>query len=153
MTDRIPTISPRGRVVDEIPASSGPAEVVELKPKPKPDFKPTPTQAKVDDIEALLKLAGEELARARTLYPREDYPLVGSQNPDAARAYYEKQATGWKKIYAQRQREGVTGWDDILLEEVYEAISEPDPEAAIVELVQVAAMAVRAALSLQAAQR
>ncbi|MGL5825583.1 MAG: hypothetical protein ACRCYU_12350 [Nocardioides sp.] len=44
---------------------------------------------------------------------------------------------------------GTMGWDTILQEEVFEALSESNPEKAVAELIQVAAVAVAAADSLR----
>ena len=48
----------------------------------------------------------------------------------------------WKRVNDWRNRTGQLTWDGILLEEVYEALSEVDPEKIRAELVQVAAVAV-----------
>lgn len=51
-------------------------------------------------------------------------------------------ANNWKKENAQRVQSDRLSWDGILAEEVYEALSEEDPDKKIEELVQVAAVAV-----------
>lgn len=48
----------------------------------------------------------------------------------------------WKVINDLRQKNGQLSWDGILLEEVYEALSEDDPKKIRAELIQVAAVAV-----------
>ena len=54
---------------------------------------------------------------------------------------YAFRANRWKEINEQRSQTDRTGWDGVLLEEVYEAISEVDPAKLRAELVQVAAVA------------
>lgn len=51
-------------------------------------------------------------------------------------------AAFWQGENARRGKAGSIAWDGILLEEVYEALAEPDDEKRIAELVQVAAVAV-----------
>ena len=48
----------------------------------------------------------------------------------------------WKAENARRVEKGTLSWDGILLEEVYEALSEEDPDLLTDELIQVAAVAV-----------
>jgi hypothetical protein len=55
---------------------------------------------------------------------------------------YAEKAESYKKLYAEREKSGNVTWDIILLEEVFEALSEPDLKKMREELVQVAAVAV-----------
>lgn len=55
---------------------------------------------------------------------------------------FKKKADYYKAIWEARKRMDVMSWDVILLEEVYEACSEPDDALRRAELVQVAAVAV-----------
>jgi hypothetical protein len=57
-------------------------------------------------------------------------------------AEFEAEATRWKSINGVRAREGITAWDGVLLEEVFEALAETDPAKLRTELVQVAAVIV-----------
>jgi hypothetical protein len=50
-------------------------------------------------------------------------------------------AEHWKAENARRVEQGNLSWDGILLEEVYEALAETDPERKAEELIQVAAVA------------
>lgn len=74
--------------------------------------------------------------------------------PEVARNEYAFRADRWKQINAMRAEHGceVSGrsvpvvpscvaWDGILLEEVYEALTEKDPTELRAELIQVAAVA------------
>ncbi|MFC4089383.1 hypothetical protein [Micromonospora sp. GCM10011541] len=62
-------------------------------------------------------------------------------------AEYQWRADRWKRENDYRAGVGHPAWDGILLEEVYEALAEEDPEKREVELVQVAAVAVSAILA------
>ena len=64
--------------------------------------------------------------------------------PDGADpALYAAAADVQKQIVDNSALSGTLGWADILLEEVYEAIAEPDPARLRAELLQVAAVAMR----------
>jgi hypothetical protein len=54
----------------------------------------------------------------------------------------ENDAKFWRANCDQRHRNGTGTWLDILLEEVYEAAAEDDPQKLRAELIQVAAVAV-----------
>lgn len=58
------------------------------------------------------------------------------------REEYEHEADAWKLVNAERAKSGETAYDGILLEEVFEALAELDPDKRRVELIQVAAVAV-----------
>lgn len=66
---------------------------------------------------------------------------------DALRRF-ARQADSWKQINDARVEDGNLTWDGILLEEVYEALSETEPELRIEELVQVAAVALSEAAAI-----
>lgn len=55
---------------------------------------------------------------------------------------YLAQASYYKQMNDARVREDKLCWDTILLEEVFEALSEPDPALRRAELIQVAAVAI-----------
>jgi hypothetical protein len=63
------------------------------------------------------------------------------ENHHVETGLYAFRAQRWKDINADRADKGRIGWDGILLEEVYEAISEVDPAKLRAELIQVAAVA------------
>lgn len=67
---------------------------------------------------------------------------------EQTRLQAERQADSWKQINDSRANEDTLTWDGILLEEVYEAISEADPVLRVEELVQVAAVALAEAESI-----
>lgn len=62
---------------------------------------------------------------------------------------YDWRADFWKVENDWQVKNGALGWDGILLEEVYEALAETDPDKQIEELIQVAAVAVAAIESIQ----
>jgi hypothetical protein len=64
-------------------------------------------------------------------------------DPDWVYSYLAR-AEDWKEHNDASANAGALGWDGILLEEVYEALSETDPEKRREELIQVAAVAVAA---------
>ena len=63
---------------------------------------------------------------------------------------YERKADSLKQINDARDEAGDLSWDGILLEEVYEALSETEPSLRIDELIQVAAVALAEAEAIQA---
>lgn len=93
-----------------------------------------------------------ELGQAEKELNRQD-ELWGDQShlPDVEpvssgwvqRLVYKNLADGWKETNAQRVADGTIAWDGILLEEVFEALSEEDPVKQYEEFVQVAAVALQ----------
>jgi hypothetical protein len=68
----------------------------------------------------------------------------GEQNHRDGTGYsYERDRENYRKACQQAAAEGVVAWVDILLEEVYEAAAETDPEKLATELIEVAAVAVQ----------
>lgn len=65
------------------------------------------------------------------------HPLVFSESD---RLRFAKQADLWKQINAARVVEGSLTWDGILLEEVYEALGEANPDLGRAEFIQVSAV-------------
>jgi len=67
----------------------------------------------------------------------------GEQNhPDGTGAdFYKRSADAHRLQCDEKFRRGQGTWNDILLEEVYEALAESDPAKLRVELIQVAAVA------------
>lgn len=59
--------------------------------------------------------------------------------PETAQAYYREMEAYYKSVF--KEQGPAAGWDAILLEEVYEALAEDDPEKRAKELIQVAAVA------------
>jgi len=101
-----------------------------------------------------------EIAAERTAqderFGRQDHPDLDPRDIDAVtRHLYAFRARRWQEINAERAQLTTswrcpseqaphvhTAWDGVLLEEVYEALAESDPERLRAELVQVAAVAV-----------
>lgn len=67
---------------------------------------------------------------------------TGGHTPEMLAEFYDTRATYHKRLNDERVKAGCLGWDGVLLEEVYEALAETDPEDRREELVQVAAVAV-----------
>lgn len=99
------------------------------------------------------------------------HPVIDARDiPEATHPYYASRADIWRQVNTERATASLTvgrcgrcpegphthtAWDGILLEEVYEALAEPDPVKRRVELVQVMAVcaAMIAADEAKAAQR
>lgn len=99
---------------------------------------------------ALHEVASER-ARQDDLWGEQNHPVLDPANTDADRDYYYSQATAWKFENQTRKENGRLAWDGILLEEVFEALESDDPAAQRAELIQVAAVALAAAESLDRA--
>jgi hypothetical protein len=97
-------------------------------------------------------LVDTEVQRQDERWGVQSHPLIGGSMPWVLRGSYEHFERQYQRVNAQRVEANTLGWDTILLEEVYEALSEKDPEKQIAELVQVAAVAVQAALAIKRAQ-
>lgn len=146
MTDRIPTgdgtPKRRGRppVKKAVEAPQKPAT-----PAPLPEVAPTGTEGSA----AILEAVQRELEAQYVKWGEQNHPLQGGAIPGGSLNHYREQRHKWTTICEQRTKSGVLGWDAILLEEVFEALSETDTDKAIAELVQVAAVAAQAILSLE----
>jgi hypothetical protein len=67
----------------------------------------------------------------------------GAQSwPNGTTSEYNYIAEAYKETCDKNTRDGFLSWHDILLEEVFEAMSEENPDALETELVQVIAVAV-----------
>lgn len=88
---------------------------------------------------AILAEVAAERRRQDERWGRQDHLWYSSDADSAA----PSRADVWR-IVETRSREGTLRWADILLEEVAEAVNEPDDRHARAELVQVAAVAVAA---------
>jgi hypothetical protein len=73
--------------------------------------------------------------------------LDGTAYPDSAEI-----ADMARELTEEAAREGTLSWSAILLEEVYEAMAESDPDKLYAELIQVAAVAVSWAETIKARQ-
>jgi hypothetical protein len=110
--------------------------------------------------EALAAARGE-IDRQEELWGLQRHPLIGLDDKaydgtdmaeydrDHMRYACADRAEHWKKTNDKRVSVGVLGWDGILLEEVYEALEAVDLEDQVTELLQVAAVAINAAISLR----
>lgn len=78
-----------------------------------------------------------ERARQEALWGEQNHPSQGGGlRPADWHEQYALNAAKWKSINAERVHYGQLGWDGILLEEIYEALAEADPEKLRIELVQ-----------------
>ncbi|MFI6634318.1 hypothetical protein ACIBI7_36015 [Nonomuraea fuscirosea] len=99
-----------------------------------------------------------ELAAQDAKWGEQNHPVYDHRDIEVVlRDMYAFKATRWQEINAERAahsanrtrcrekevRHAHTAWDGILLEEVYEALAEPDPDKMAAELIQVAAVAVQ----------
>lgn len=107
------------------------------------------TQKKTDELAAtdeLLKLVREERASHLAKWGEQTHP---SYQGEGARRTYERTADYYKQIWDANYQLGTVTWDIVLLEEVFEALCELDPEARKAELIQVAAVALAEAESIE----
>lgn len=145
MTDSIPTPEKTPEV----------APVVEIKTRQKPGPKPKAPAARVVPQDSPVGLPDilvdieVEIERQREKWGVQDHPLVGGIKPENAAAYYASQEIGWKAINDKRVIDSVIGWDGILIEETFEALAAETRAEQEAELIQVAAVAVNAILSLR----
>ncbi|MFY1686301.1 hypothetical protein [Plantactinospora sp. WMMB782] len=95
----------------------------------------------VDEQEAgeALSLVKDELERQDEQWGRQDHPVLAGNE----RAYFLRRAEIEKAVNDARKKNRTPAWAGILLEEVYEALSEVDPDAYEIELIQVAAVALQ----------
>ena len=95
-----------------------------------------------------------ELTSQDLQWGEQNHPLLSPETSSwARRRLYESMANDWKALNALRVEDGSLAWDGILLEEVYEALAEGDVDKACEELVQTAAVAINAVISLRRQQR
>lgn len=150
MTDKMPTIAKKA--VSEKPREpENPSVVTPIRRGPgRPRKNPIPALAAVRSglTEVLADIAREVEAQDEK-WGEQNHPLQGGLFPSGSRKHWNDQADGWKRINDQRVKDKALGWDGILVEEVFEALAETDVGAAVAELVQVAAVAVNAILSIQ----
>lgn len=96
-----------------------------------------------------------ELRRQAELWGEQNHPLIGADY-EAQRslivASYKNEALRQKYETNLSAKNGTIGWDEILLEEVFELVSEEDPDNQYTEAVQVAAVALNIAGSIRRRQ-
>lgn len=100
---------------------------------------------KSDDFKGdILKDVHKECIRQEELWGKQHHPIFPNYNSaDRYRKLAEARANELKAENAERAASGNLSWDFILLEEFFEALAEDgNPETMIVELTQVAAVAV-----------
>ena len=89
-------------------------------------------------VNELLQLVANEREAQVAEFGQQDHRSLYSEN---ALREFQRKADHYHQVNDARVAEGSLSWDGILLEEVYEALSETDPVLRIEELVQVAAVA------------
>lgn len=87
-----------------------------------------------------------EADRARDKFGDQDHLPLGCGHSD-----YRVFADSRRAITNARAADGRVTWKDVLLEEVYEALAESDPQKVRAELVQVGAVAARMVLAIDRA--
>ena len=104
---------------------------------------PALLQAVADEQARQVEKWGEQNHPDISLYlPKDTDPERVAQSSDRIRESYARSAEDTKRTNDRIvEADQILGWDTILLEEVYEALEEADPEKLIVELIQVAAVA------------
>jgi hypothetical protein len=95
----------------------------------------TPKRLPVDDLLTQVRL--ERMAHIANWGEQAHESYKGESD----RRKYERLAQHYKAIWDAQNAADAIGWDVVLLEEVYEALSEIDPEKRKYELIQVAAVA------------
>ena len=90
------------------------------------------------DIMTICDEIADERLRQVERWGQQDHPSIGSEGD---RKLFAQRADHWKAINDARVGLECLTWDGILLEEVYEALSEEDDILRREELVQVAAVA------------
>lgn len=87
---------------------------------------------------------GRECAGQIVKWGEQNHPDVSDEFPGEAeinRSLFETYAHAHKRVNDEAAENGTLDWTGILLEEVYEALSESDPAKIREELIQVAAVA------------
>lgn len=93
--------------------------------------------------DAVLDEVQRERDRQHARFGEQNHPDVNTlESPTMTRAGYLVNADSWKIANDYRLQRGFLAWDGLLLEEVFEALTESDPALIRTELIQVAALAV-----------
>lgn len=158
MTDAMPTLGTTltaeeaedlASIEAELEPELEPEEVQQVEPIVQAKLRQTRAKRKPRGADDVFKLISAELIAQDEKWGQQTHPLHGGRFPDRGMVQYEDLADQWKTANDKRVKMDVMGWDSILLEETYEALSAPDAQAAVDELVQVAAVAVQTILSMQ----
>ena len=85
----------------------------------------------------------DERDRQNDLWCEQNHPIISPALPYVRCVeFYLEESIKWKNTNDARVGSEALAWDGILLEEVFEALSERDPDARRKELVEVAAVAI-----------
>lgn len=86
----------------------------------------------------------EEIKRQNIKWGEQNHPVIHKEWADS----YKLEADGYRIDCDYYAKEGHVTWGDILLEEVYEALAETNTDKQIEEFIQVAAVALQIAASI-----
>lgn len=115
---------------------------------PRTEQKP---QAKYDPLLDIFKAIADEIESSNEKHgDQTGIKFRGGSADEANRLWHENHADTWKRNNDIRSKAEAIGWDGILLEEVHEAFAEDEVGPQIAELIQVAAVAVKAIQALEA---
>ncbi|MFH9826748.1 hypothetical protein [Streptomyces bobili] len=119
-----------------------------------------PTLFTTPGVRAVAEAIDTERQAQLAKWGEQRHPVIDARDiPEVTHPYYASRADIWRQVNEERATASLTvgrcsrcpegphthtAWDGILLEEVYEALAEPDPMKRRAELVQV--MAVCAAM-------
>lgn len=95
------------------------------------------------ELAGVLVEIAEERARQNELWGEQNHPVLSSSpNVYVVRRSHSARAEVFKRRNDLSAKQGTLAWDGILLEEVYEALAEEDPDRIRAELVHAAAVVV-----------
>lgn len=93
----------------------------------------------------IYELIEEEVKRQRDLWGEQNHPDKLAHSPGVETLFlnhFGEEAEEWRGVNSFRVNAGHLTWDGILLEKVYEALAESDPDKLTTELIQAAAVIV-----------
>ena len=105
--------------------------------------------ARIRKIDGVLELVHDEIRAQDDKWGQQDHPILHGASGWMDLGEYQREARVWQRRNDYRVESGTLSWDGILLEEVYEALCETNPQALEVELIQVAAVAVQMVMALR----
>lgn len=97
----------------------------------------TLTDTELNQAKILVEVK-KERDRQNQMWGEQNYEIFDKGDID----HYSSMATNRKKLNEVKVRNNLLFWSDVLLEEVYESLCEPNPFKCREELIQVAAVAV-----------
>lgn len=110
---------------------------------PMPEINPEAFEGFDDETYRVLSHTEAEMDRQDERWGQQDHPDIGGKLPWVTRIQHATVLERVREVEAQARDTDTLGWDLILLEEVYEALSELDDDKRCEELTQVAAVALQ----------